>query len=264
MKKLIISLLLIISINAYSQESNFPKEINLVFDFLLKIDYPELFGGNPYQFRPVSWQIIDIDDDGLTEVFLRTFPHFRQSPTITIFQIHPNDSVIRIIEGFAPGHLTSLSKKDDYLDPHSTGTAIDAQLDSKDPNKYKIFAESSLKFGMSVVLYKNFIHMDKREGKGVFIDLMYLDDYNSENSCANFQFSTPEQIIAGKLKDKPHKYFIAKVDKELFCYQIHGIIDNKFIDKEIQIIPLPKEFKKFQLVDGLIKYENTKGQIIDL
>ena len=73
MKKLIISLLLIISINAYSQESNFPKEINLVFDFLLKIDYPELFGGNPYQFRPVSWQIIDIDDDGQPKFF---FEHF--------------------------------------------------------------------------------------------------------------------------------------------------------------------------------------------
>ncbi len=264
MNKILCELLILTSFLANGQDLNFPKEINLVFDYLLKKDYPELFGDQPFQLRPINWQIIDIDDDGNTEVFLQTYPHYRQSPSITIFQIDNNDSVTRIIEGFAPGHLEKLSKDDDYFDPHTTGTAIDMQLDSNEPEKFKKLAESSIKWDMSVVLYKNFIHTDKREGKGIFIDLMYLNDFSSENSCANFQFSKPEKIVAGKIKNQDKKYFIAKVGNELFCYKVNGFIDLKFIDKEIKIIDVPKDFKEFQLDNETIKYLNKKGQLVDL
>jgi hypothetical protein len=262
MKKLLLGLFLLIPTISQSQEQQFPKEINLVFDFLLKKEYPELFGDANYRIRPISWQIIDINDDGKTEVFLQTFPHYRQSPTITVFQIDKTDSVTRIIEGFAPGHLIPLSKDDDYLDPHSTATAIDMQLNSG--AKIKIFAESSLKFGMSVVLYKNFIHEDKRSGKGIFIDLTYLNDFASENKCANFQFSKPEQIIAGNIKNQENKFFIARVKDELFCYEVKGFEGTTFIDKEISIIEIPKDFKKLILDGGLIKYETNKGKILNL
>ena len=219
---------------------------------------------NHFNLDQLSWQIIDIDDDGVTEVFLQTFPHFRQSPSITIFQIDKNDTVTRIIEGFAPGHLVKLSKKDDYFDPHSTGTAIDMQIDSKKPDAFRKLAESSLSFGMSVVLYKNFIHTDKREGKGIFLDLMYLDDYEKANSCARFQFEKPEKIIAGKIKDYDKKFFIAKVDKELFCYKINGFTDSRFIDKEIKIIDIPVDFVEFRIENELIRYLNKQGQVVDL
>jgi len=264
MRKILIGLLILTSFFAKGQDNNFPKEINLVFDYLLKKDYPELFGDQTLQFRPIDWQIIDIDNDGIIEVFLQTFPHYRQSPSITIFQIDKNDSVTRIIEGFAPGHLVKLSKEDDYFDPHTTGYAMDMQLDSNDPEKFKILAESSLKFGMSVILYKNFIHTDKREGKGVFIDLMYLDDYSKANSCENFQFDKPDKIIAGKILNHDKKFFIAKVGKELFCYKINGFKDSKFINKEISIINVPKDLRDLILENGFIKYLNKKGQLIDL
>jgi hypothetical protein len=245
-----------------SQDQQLPKEIELVFDYLMKKEYPEVFGSANYSIRPIGWQIIDINDDGKTEIFLQTFPHYRQSPTITIFQIEKSDSVIRILEGFAPGHLIPLSKEDDYLDPHSTATAIDMQLNSG--ADIKKFAESSLKFGMSVVLYKNFIHEDKRNGKGIFIDLTYLDDFSSENSCANFQFSTPDQIIAGSIKDHENKFFIARVRNELFCYEIIGFEGTSFINKKISIVKIPKDFKRLVLDAGLIKYENNKGKILSL
>lgn len=186
MLPLVLSLLALTS-NGQSQE--FPREINLVFDYLLKKDFPEVFNGKSYQFRPVNWQIVDIDDDGNIEVFLQTFPHYTQSPSITIFSISEKDSVTRIVEGFAPGHLISLSSEDDYFSPHSTGTAIDAQLDKGEPEKLLKFASASLKFGMSCVLYKNFIHTDKKESK-TFLDLSYLNDYANENTCERFQFSS--------------------------------------------------------------------------
>ena len=263
MKNILIGLIILISFSVKAQEYDFPKEIKLVFDYLIKKDYPELFGEQAFQFRPIDWQIIDIDNDGEKEVFLQTFPHYRQSPTISIFKIDKNEGVTRIIEGFAPGHLVKLNKEDDYFDAHSTGTAIDMQLSSKAPDKFRKFSESFLSCGMSVILFKNFIHSDKREGNGIFIDLMYLDDYADENSCANFQFEKPDQIIAGKIKNQDKKYFIAKVDKELFCYKIKGFVDSKFVDKEIKIMDLPKDFKEFQLDDMTIKYIDKKGQLID-
>jgi hypothetical protein len=264
MKRLVTFLILIIPLVANSQENNFPKEINSVFNYLLKKDYPEKFGEQVFQLRPVRWQIIDIDDNGTTEVFLQTFPHYRQSPTISIFCIDKNDSVNRVIEGFAPGHLLPLSQDDDYLDTHSTGTAIDSKLDSNDPDKFKKLANASLQFGMSVVLYENFIHMDKREGSGVFIDLMYLKDFPDENSCKNFQFDFPDQIIAGKIENEDKKYFVAKCSDEFFCYKIIGFEDNKYINKEISIIKVPKDFTKLILDNGFIKYENKKGRIMNL
>lgn len=246
------------------QESNFPKEINLVFDYLVNTEPPELFNDNPYQPRPIAWQITDIDNDGKIEVFLQTFPHYRQSPTISIFQIDSNSNVTRIIEGFAPGHLIPLSAEGDYFDTHSTGTAIDMQLDSNDPDKFKKFAQSSLKFGMSTVLYKNFIHSDKRDGKGIFIDLMYLNDYSDENSCANFQFSQPEQIITGKIINQEESFFIAKVNKELFCYKIKGFVNDSFVDKEIVIMELPRKYEQLINENGIIKYKTKKGETKDL
>jgi hypothetical protein len=264
MKNLSFLLMFSIALFSNAQEANFPKEINLVFDYIVNNDFPELFNGQPFQPRPIAWQIIDIDNDGKTEVFLQTFPHYRQSPTISIFKIDNKDSVTRIIEGFAPGHLVKLSAEDDYFDTHSTGTAVDMQLDSNEPEKFKKLAQSSLNFGMSVVLYKNFIHMDKRDGKEIFIDLMYLNDFPNENSCAHFQFSQPEQIIAGKIKNMKALFFISKVNKELFCYKIKGFENGKFVDKEIFIMKLPKKYKQLILDDGFIKYKNKKGEIREL
>ncbi|WP_224994304.1 hypothetical protein [Cesiribacter sp. SM1] len=238
-----------------------PKEVNLVFEYIINKDYPEVFGGNPYKIRPVNWVITDFDNDGTTEVFLQTFPHFRQSPTIIIYQIDDQDSVKRIAEALAPGHLIELSPEQDYIDPHTTGTGIDMQLGSNDMEKLKKFAKSSLKFGMSPVLYKNFIHTDKRDGAPTFIDLTYLDDYPKESSCLNFQFSTPEKILAGSVAGEKYKYFIAQVKQELFCYEIKSFDGEGWIEKQVTIIELPKDFKEFKFAGEIIQYITNKGAI---
>jgi hypothetical protein len=231
---------------------------------MIKYDYPELFDNQPYQFRPVDWQIVDIDDDGVLEVFLQTIPHFRQSPTITIFQIHKNDSVSRITEGLAPGPLVRLHRETETLDPHATGSAEDMKLNNNQPEKFRAFAGSALKFGMSVILYKSFIHTDKREGRGIYIDLMYLDDFSKESSCKKIQFSKPEQIIAGKIRNNPEGFFVAKVNNALYCYKIISFSDLGLIDKEVFVFDLPKDFSGLLNEEGLIRYKTIKGEVIDL
>ena len=241
-----------------------PKEVTLVFDYLVNIENPEYFGETHLQPRPIRWSVIDIDDDGIIEVFLQTFPHFRQSPTITIFQIHKNDSVGRIVEGFAPGHLIPLSIEDDYYDSHTTGSAIDMSIDNNDQSKIRTVGETSLNWGMSVVLYKNFIHTDQREAGMIFIDLLYLNDYSSENTCENFQFSMPDEIAAGTVKNISNKCFIARVGEELFCYEISGFKESKFVNKEVTIMKLPNGFERLEIVEGRIMYVNNKGKLLEL
>lgn len=263
MYKSLIGILIVFSTTIAAQEREIPNEVNKVFDFMLKRDFPEVFLGKQFQIRPIDWQVIDIDNDGKTEVFLQTFPHYRQSPTIMIYQIDKNDSINRITEGLAPGHLVKISIEDDYFDPHSTATAIDMQLGSNDIEKKRKFAEGSIKSGMSVVLYKNFIHTDKRDDNIIFLDMMHLDDYASNNTCEDFQFSHPDEIIAGKIKNQKDLFFLAKVDHEIFCYKIKGFDRSIFINKDIYILKTPSDFDTFQIDQGTIKYLNTKGHLID-
>jgi len=263
LRQLLTSLFLICFLPADAQNPQFPKEINLVFDYLIKKDYPEVFNKKSYQFRPVNWQIVDIDNDGTIEVFLQTFPHYTQSPTITIFKIDKNDSVTRVVEGFAPGHLIPLSDEDDYFSPHSTGTALDAQLESPNPEKLLLFGKAGLRFGMSCVLYKNFVHSDKRDSK-TFLDLSYLDDYPNENSCASFQFSKPEEIAAGSIKGKSNKYFIARIANDLFCYEIKGFENDGLINKTVTIVKAPSDLVKLVVEGGFIKYSTKFSKLADL
>lgn len=262
---LLIFIAFTIAFGTRAQSTNdFPKEVNAVFDYMINKDFPELFNEKPFQFRPIRWVIIDIDNDGLTEVFLQTYPHYRQSPTITIYQVDKQDSVKRITEAFAPGHLIEVSPEHDYFDTHTTGTAVDMQLGSSDPEKLRVFAKSSLKFGMSPILFKNFIHTDKRDGNPTFLDLTYLDDYPTENSCANFQFSFPDNIVAGQIEGKEYKYLIAQVKDELYCYEIVGFDENGWVKKQITVIDLPKDFKEFQVVEEMVNYVSKKGKVKSL
>lgn len=253
-------LLIIISLTVLGQDNDqIPRELELIFKYVQKNDYPEVFNNNPYQLRPVDWQIIDIENDGVIEVFLQTFPHYRQSPTITIYQIDSRDTVTRITEGLAPGQLIPLIPEDDYIDPHTTGSAVDMMIDSPDIEKMRVLAKSSLKFGMSPVLYKNFIHTDKRDGKPTFLDLSYLN-YKDENSCENFQFSKPTAIVAGKIKDRKEKFFLALVDNEIYCYKIKGFTTDSWINKELNIIEKPIDFKSFVVIDGFVQYLTLKDE----
>lgn len=255
-------LLSLISQPVFCQLSNeYPKEVKLVFDYLTNKDFPESFNGISHHFRPVSWVINDIDNDGIKEVFFQTYPHYRQSPTITILQIHQLDSVSRITEGLAPGHLIPVSTADNYIDTHTTGTAIDLQLDGSNPDKVSVFASSSIQHGMSPVLYKNFIHTDKRDGKPTLLDLRYLNDFSKENTCENFQFPQPESIAAGKITGRANKFFIAQVDSKLFCYEMKGFEANGWINKVVTIMDKPRDFKGLKAEGGFIKYETLKGDL---
>jgi hypothetical protein len=262
-KKLFCLLLPFIWLSASGQRI-IPREINLVFNYWKHQDYPEKFNDKSFQVRPVDWQIIDIDDDGTLEVFLQTFPHYLESPTITIFQIAKNDSVTRILEGLVPGRLLPLAEnRDYYFDPHTSGTALDSHVEKGDSLAHQKFAHALVGRGMSAIIYKNFIHADHRNGV-VFLDLRYLGAFDNLGTCENFQFAKPDEIIAGRVKGSFYKNFIARVDNELFCYEISGFDDKLFVKKKVRIIRTPADFEVLVNEKGLIKYRTKSGDLKDL
>jgi hypothetical protein len=241
-----------------------PREINLVFNYLKHQDYPEKFNDKSFQVRPVDWQIIDIDDDGTLEVFLQTFPHYLESPTITIFQIAKNDSVTRILEGLVPGRLLPLGEnRDYYFDPHTTGTALDSHVEKGDSLAHQKFAHALIGRGMSAIIYKNFIHADHRNG-AVFVDLRYLGAFDKPGTCQNFQFAKPDEIIVGRVNGSYHNNFVARVDNELFCYEITGFVDGIYLKKRVRIRRTASDFEVLVIDSGFIKYRTTSGEIKEL
>jgi hypothetical protein len=240
-----------------------PKEVNLVSEYLNQKDCPEKFGDKSFPLRVIDWQIIDIDDDGILEVFLQTFPHYLQSPPITIFQISKNDSVTRMLEGFAPGRLLPLAEnRDYYFDSHTMGLANDSYIERADSLTHRKFGLALIEAGTSAVIYKQFIHSDNRSS-AVFADLRYLGAYNHQRKCDTFQFAKPDEIIAGRVRGSYHKNFIARVDDELFCYEILGFDSNQFVKKKIRIVRVPADFEVLIHENGFVKYRTKSGEVKD-
>lgn len=219
----------------HATEEPSPK-LEAVKQYLLKDDYPELFGDNPYRMKVNNAIVADVDDDGEDEVILHVTPHYRQSPTILIFKVSKSLEVKRVIEGLAPGPLVSLSG--DYLDSHELGEAVDLTLgkDQDNPAKRRKFVEGVLLENKgSVTEYRNFIHMDNRKGKGVYVDMTGLVKPPTKDTCEDFEFSSPDEIAVLPKKDGSGNYILARVGKSIYAYKIHKIRDDGFLEKTLTV-----------------------------
>jgi len=218
-------------------ETTSPK-LEAVKQYLLKDDYPELFGDTPYRMKIDNAIVADVDDDGEDEVILHVTPHYRQSPTILIFKVSKTLAVKRVIEGLAPGPLVPVSGN--YLDSHQLGAAVDLTLGKEhgNPAKRRDFVKAALaeKRG-GVVEYANFIHMDSRKGKGVYVDMTGLAKPPAEQTCEDFEFSVVDEIAVMPKKDGSGNYLLARVGKSIYAYKIHKIRDDGFLEKTLTVMP---------------------------
>ena len=101
--------------------------------YLLEEDggnFPELFGEAYYRVKVKAAQVVDLDGDGITEVIVGLTPHYRQSPTIIIFQLI-DGQVHRVKEGLAPGPLQHVSGN--YIDSHTVeASGVDISTPTSD------------------------------------------------------------------------------------------------------------------------------------
>lgn len=219
-------------------EELLPK-VKAVQQYLLKAgnDYPEVFGEDSYRMKINNAIVADVDDDGEEEVVLHVTPHYLQSPTIMIFRVSKNLHVKRVIEGLAPGPLRPTSM--DFLDSHTLGAGVDLTLgkDQANPAKRKAFIRATLKEMGGVVEYRNFIHMDGRKGRGMYIDMSGLDKPPTESTCESFEFSMPDAVTVLKEDDGSGNYLLAMVGDKIYAYKIHKISSDGFLEKTLKILP---------------------------
>ena len=234
----ILLLLLDIPTSVYAEEQKFPPRFQAVLDYLLKDEYPELFADKPYQFRPTGFDIGDLDNDGVDEVVVSFYPHFLQSPTIVIFRVDNKMNVTRLTEGLAPGPLVPVTGE--HLDSHNTGHGVDLTVGDEaknDPKRRQSFVEASLKHMGNIVVYKNFMHSDGREGKGTYIDMQHITNPPKDMTCENIQFSRVEQVRIGRKDGEPNAVIMALAGDEIYFYKIRRIRPNGLLDKSLEVVP---------------------------
>lgn len=239
--RIIIGLLLALLVTwgaAFAVELS-PK-VEAVKQYLLKDDYPELFGDKPYRMKVKNIIEADLDDDGEDEVIFHVTPHYLQSPTIIIFKVSKDLKVARVIEGLAPGPLVALTS--DFIDSHTLGEAVDFTIgkEQSNPAKRKEVVKLSLEKMGGVVEYRNFIHMDGRKGKGSYIDMTNLAKPPAKENCEAFEFSMPEAITVMAKKDGSGNYLLAHVGKSMYAYKIHKIREDGFLEKTLTVTSVEK------------------------
>ena len=222
----------------FAEEQKFPPRFQAVMDYLMNDEYPELFGDKPYVIQPTGFDIGDLDGDGVDEVVVSFFPHYRQSLTIMIFKVDNKMKVTRITEGLAPGKLVPITGE--YLDSHTTGHGIDMTINEEmnDPKKRDDFVKAVMKNMGNVVVYKNFIHSDGREGNGTYIDMMHIENPPKDETCESFEFPRVEQVQIGSKKDDPTPVIMALAGDEVYFYKIKAIRPDGLLDKTIDVVPM--------------------------
>jgi len=239
------------------------KNLSLVMKYFMEVEYPELFDDNPYKIQFLDIQFDDVDSNGIQDIFVLTYPHYHQSPPITIFQKVNSDSIYRITESLSPGVLEPVTR--DYLDCHTIGFGVDLQIQDTSKVSNKNFVDAALSQGMNVVRYKNFYHLDKREGFGIYTDMSHQEKYSDKDNCSEFQFSKVDRILLGKVKGCLGKCLCAFTNNDITVYENISIRSGKYIDKKIHIIPMPDDIDNILLNDsGIVSLHKKNGSIIEL
>jgi len=255
-------------------DQDFEKQMTIntetVRNYLFEQEYSEVFDDIQHKVRIEDVEMIDLDHDVHNEMILLINPYYRQSPTIVLFQISQDYGVRRIKEGLAPGPLVPVTGN--YIDPHTLGGSVDFTIEDDD-NKHgstetnlkdKSIIEMVLDSKGHIVEYKNFFHMDTRDGLGGYIDMSHQEEFADEESCESFEFSFVDEIYSGYMGDQKHNFLITVVKDSIYIYQIDKIFENGLIKKKMWITPKPAEFKRFiKNSPGPIVYQTTEGEIIN-
>ncbi len=251
-------LILVFAMSTVSQTEK-PSAAELLKKHLLEKDYPEVFQDKNYHVRVENVLNMDIDNDGKNELVVLFYPHYRQSASIMIYKVSPDEGLARVTEALAPGPLQKISG--DYLDSHETGSAADFSLpesQTNPENKNKVLQIAMANFG-GVVVYRSFYHVDSRRGPVSYLDMTGVELPPSVQDCSSFEFSKVRQIAAGPLREDSSKnYLAAWVGNEIYVYLITGVSTQGLLEKKLWVVKAPADFKGFVPGQGLT-YETASG-----
>jgi hypothetical protein len=238
-----------------AQQSN--PRLDALKKYILEKDYPEVFADSPYKTRIEGFLDVDIDNDGVKEIVVLFYPHYRQSAPILIYRVNSDLKVERVPEGLAPGPLQKVSGE--YLDAHTAGLAVDFEIKPDHATPESVYGIARKSGFNGFVLYDNFFYMDGRKGLPALIDMRGVKVPSNQHDCGSFEFSRIRQIAAGGLREDPSKnYLAAWVGDEIYVYLIRGVSKEGFLDKKLWIVKAPVGFKGFETNQGLT-YKTDAG-----
>ena len=262
MRHLILISLLLYSTPSLSQNlSKPPPEVKAVLTYMTEKEYPEVYKEKKLKVRFKGYEIVDIDQDGIREVFIWTTPYYHQSPTILIYQILDDGTVHRVREGLAPGPLVDFSGE--FQHTHRTGTAADLRIPEGSLKEKEMLIQNYLRFGMHVVEYKQFFHTDTAQDDGGYVDMTHHERYTEEdrNNCGDFQFSGVHAIDSGRIGDTKRPFFIALTGDQIYIYGIERITGSGLFKKTTWAVKKPEDLVSFiKHMDGRIHYRTDKNE----
>ncbi len=231
--------------DAASQTPNLPPLAEAVQRYVLEIDYPEQIGDAVYRMRAENLVIADVDGDGQPEAIAHYTPHYRQSPTIVIYRVAQDMTVVRVREGLAPGPLQTLTGE--FLDSHVTADAVDIDIADRqtDVASRRKLVDSILDQFGSVVEYANFFHVDGRKGNGTYIDMTGVPPPEAK-TCESFEFSAVGGISVGVVPSLGDAVLLAAwVKDKVYLYRIKAFTSLGMIDKEMWTVDAEADFRGF-------------------
>ena len=249
-----------------------PEQVKQVLSHIGDDELLEVFKGAHHPFRMKGYAVVDIDEDGTSEVFVATAPYYRQSPTILIYTADSNGNLARVAEGLAPGPLLPSSGR--LIDPHVLGLGVDSTIeepekgprprDGRDLQRAKrSFVRTALSRSTHVVHYRDFFHLDFRESGSGYIDLSGRAAPNGELTCGSFKFSPVDTVAVGSIMGQEYRVFlIAVAGDSLYGYRIHRIDEHGLLEKEMWAQPKPAGFARLVTrSDGILVYETGSGAV---
>lgn len=217
--------------------------IAAVINHMTEKDYPEVFAKTPYVVKVENTFMFDLDRDGQDEVVLHVTPHYRQSATILFYRVSPDMKVTRLREGLAPGPLVPLSG--DFLDAHALGEAIDLDLKAQqhDEPARKKFIDSLFSQSASVVAYRDFFHMDTREGVPYYVDMTSAEPKPKRKTCEEFEFSQVKEAAIGTVDGLGDEPVLATwAAQNVYLYRFGAVSPEGMLEKTHWTVKLPSDF----------------------
>jgi hypothetical protein len=245
-----------------AQDQRSYDEIRLqVETYIEQVKSIEDFGANKQSVEIRQSLVVDLNQDGLFEVFVWIKPRYHQTPPIFIYQVPNAKTVNRLREAFAPGPLQKFNHT--LLDVHKTGRAADMQIQNALPMERLLLIANYLKMGSHVMEYQTFSHIERGADTGYYVDLRNQTTFNEtdRNSCKDFQFSEIDEIVYGILDANAPEVLITRINREFYIYQLHAFNRIGLFDKKSMRSPVPKDFRSFfKNSEGIIGYRNEADE----
>lgn len=261
----VLALLVGISVGAAASDSGgltTQAAIRFVVEYLQEKEPLEAYRKKAPSARIRAAEAIDLDGDGVQEVFLLLDPYYSQTPTVFGYQVTSSGEVTRLLEAFAPGPL--IPRAPAVRKTHLERTSADMKWPSSTRSERELLVRNTVWIRSHVLEFHDYLHTDHASDDGYYVDLTSYPLVSGSDSlnCSTYQFSRGDALYSGHNQKTGSPTLIARVGSKLYGYTCEGIVDRWFINRQTVTAPVPEDFKAFiHQSDGGLWYQSLTGAV---